>query len=730
MFTAIIILSALAQGLIALIVLIKNYRSLTNILFFFLSLFLVVWSSINFVITSDPFSSNQLTLYRLLMASVVAQNTFFFLFAHAYPNQRVDVKLGHIKKYLTLSILALIATLSPILFVSVQYGDAGARPVTGPGMLIFVAHAAISVASGLRAIFSHYRKAKGVSRQQFRLIFIGSVILWGVVPLTNFVISLATQTLFFARISPIYTLAFSSIIAYAIIKHRFFDIRLIVARAVAYVLSLGTLIVAYAATVFGISEFIIKDTSSQSTQRALYIGFAVISSLTYPPMKRYFDKVSRRVFYKDGYDTQEFLDELNRVLVAQVELEPLLVSTSEVIKANLKADYCLFAIRETSYFPMRVVGQATNKIDEDAIAQIRPLMPQIRQKVVVRDYSDENKALSNLLSKYDIGAVVRLVPTLDYEVEGIGEIFLGPRRSGDPYTTQDMQLLEIMANELVIAIQNALRFEEIGKFNVTLQTKIDDATRELRRTNKKLEALDEAKDEFISMASHQLRTPLTSVKGYLSMVLEGDAGKLNDQQKKLLDQAFISSQRMVFLIADLLNVSRLKTGKFLIETKPTKLDEVVQQEVDQLKETAEGRGLKLTYRKPDAFPILMLDETKIRQVIMNFMDNAIYYTPSGGNIEVFLKNSSQAVEFTVVDNGLGVPKSEQQHLFTKFYRAVNARKARPDGTGLGLFMAKKVVVAQNGAIIFKSQEGKGSTFGFSFAKAKLKPATVTPTAKN
>src|SRR5690606_14823446 len=126
----------------------------------------------------------------------------------------------------------------------------------------------------------------------------------------------------------------------------------------------------------------------------------------------------------------------------------------------------------------------------------------------------------------------------------------------------------------------------------------------------------ETKDEFISMASHQLRTPLTSVKGYLSMVLEGDAGKLTEQQEKLLKQAIFSSQRMVYLISDLLNVSRLRTGKFVIEASETHLPQIIQGEIDQLRETAEARGLRLVFEPPNDFPVLLLDETKIRQVIM------------------------------------------------------------------------------------------------------------------
>jgi signal transduction histidine kinase len=268
--------------------------------------------------------------------------------------------------------------------------------------------------------------------------------------------------------------------------------------------------------------------------------------------------------------------------------------------------------------------------------------------------------------------------------------------------------VERLCEAVGIAIENNLLFEE-NQY----------VLRKLQKTNEKLKIMDETKDEFISMASHQLRTPLTSVKGYLSMVLEGDVGEVSDSQRKLLDQAFVSSQRMVYLIADLLNVSRLKTGKFIIDAAPTNLAEVVEGEVSQLREQAKLKNIALKYDKPKEFPELMLDETKTRQVIMNFVDNALYYTPSGGNVDITLQEDRSCIYFRVQDNGLGVPKDEKKHLFAKFYRAKNARKARPDGTGLGLFMAKKVITAQGGDIIFDSEEGKGSTFGFSFNKKHL-----------
>ncbi len=279
--------------------------------------------------------------------------------------------------------------------------------------------------------------------------------------------------------------------------------------------------------------------------------------------------------------------------------------------------------------------------------------------------------------------------------------------------------MDHLSETVGVALDNKLLFEENQR-----------TLRQLQESSSKLRALDEAKDDFVSMASHQLRTPLTSVKGYLSMVMEGDAGKLTPQQRTMLAQAYSSSQRMVYIIADLLNVSRLRTGKFVIEATPANLTQMAAEEVELLQPIAKSHSLKLSFAPPKNFPELMLDETKLRQVIMNFIDNAIHYTPEGGHINVRLLNKPTTVELRVEDNGMGVPRAEQHHLFTKFYRAANARKARPDGTGLGLFMAKKIIIAQGGALIFESRESQGSTFGFTFSKAKLAvpPAGTAPPA--
>lgn len=726
MLTALIVLASIAQLVLALFVYLKGRNNLTNTVFSLVILAALAWTLSNYASVTLGDSPNVIYAVRMILFCVVFLNAFFYMFARTFPNAAWKHSKNWLVLYGLFTLVAASATLTPYVFTSVDVQNGIPVTVAGPGIAVFITHAAISVTVAFKVLFRKARRATGSQKNQLQLLLLASVFIWIISPITNFAITPLLQTTFFIVISPLYILAFTAIIAYAIISQKLFDIRAAAARALAYILSLGTIILVYGGIVFGLTGRFFETTDHPTAERAFYIGLAIASSLAYPTIKRFFDKITNKVFFQDSYEPQVFLDELNEVLVVNIELEKLLTETVAVIEQNLKTNFCVFSIRETSYFPRRIIGDTKRRFDDKDIQEIGDISAHLHEKVIVADFLEENnRELKRTLDKNDVAVLVRLVTTLEYEVQGTGYILFGAKKSGNSYSKQDIQTLEIIANELVIAVQNGLRFEEIEKFNVTLQDKVDDATRQLRRTNDKLKAMDETKDEFISMASHQLRTPLTSVKGYLSMVLEGDAGEVTEMQRKLLDQAFTSSQRMVYLIADLLNVSRLRTGKFVIEAVATNLAEVVEGEVHQLIETAKARGLTLTYDKPAGFPSLMLDETKIRQVMMNFMDNAIYYAKPNGKVQVKLTETDKTIEYTVTDDGIGVPKSEQHHLFTKFYRAGNAKKARPDGTGLGLFMAKKVIVAQGGTLIFKSEEGKGSTFGFSFDKAKLQPPTDT-----
>lgn len=713
--------------LIGLFVLSNNPKNIKNRVFALFNFLASLWLLSLYV--SDIAKDEWVALWGLRFGLFFGQLVplAFYYLVLVFPHRSSFNKLHQIIFGLAYVFIAFLS-FTPLNVSTVKLLEFGVLPTeVGPLYTVSDFLSLILVLVGLGILIRKYRGTKEKTEKgQLRLMLIGVA----VVIIANVVSGMILLSLFEVDSAALLLgdfalLVFSCLVAYAMVRHRLFDVRLIVARSVAYILSLGILTATTVIVVYALSASTFSELLSASSLAFIYAVIAVVLSIAYQPLKKFFDRVTNKIFFRDAYETQALLDELNQTLVSTIDMEPLLTNASNILQKYLKADFATFAIREGEEDILRFLGSENFTKHED-IAKHRPLLLDHGAKVIVTNLlENDQKDLKQFLFDEHIDVLARL--TADPQVEGVGYLLLGEKKSGNPYTSQDIGVIEIVANELVIAVQNALQFEEIQRFNITLQEKIDTATKQLKKSNDKLKALDETKDEFISMASHQLRTPLTSVKGYMSMVLEGDAGKINQNQRKLLSQAFISSQRMVYLIADLLNVSRLKTGKFIIDPMPSNLADVVEGEVEQLKETAAGRNLTLEYKKPADFPLLMLDETKTRQVIMNFMDNAVHYTPSGGHIKVLLEDRGGSIEYKVVDDGIGVPKNEQHHLFTKFYRAGNAQKARPDGTGLGLFMAKKVIVAQNGSIIFKSQKDKGSTFGFAFVKDKLPKLPESPT---
>ena len=241
---------------------------------------------------------------------------------------------------------------------------------------------------------------------------------------------------------------------------------------------------------------------------------------------------------------------------------------------------------------------------------------------------------------------------------------------------------------------------------------LDRATNQLSYANEQLKLADITKEEFISMASHQLGTPLAAIDGYLTLASEGYYGAINEKLDKTISRALGRTQVMKGLLLDLLDVSRMTANRFYLDVKATDLNNIISEEVHELVSAAEQARVQLTYHPPaQSLPLINLDEQKTRQAVMNLLTNAINYT-NGGTVNVYLQTDGTVAQYTVVDNGIGVPENQKSNLFNKFYRADNAKNSRPNGTGIGLYLVKRVVEDQGGKIIFRSEQGKGSTFGF------------------
>jgi PAS domain S-box-containing protein len=238
---------------------------------------------------------------------------------------------------------------------------------------------------------------------------------------------------------------------------------------------------------------------------------------------------------------------------------------------------------------------------------------------------------------------------------------------------------------------------------------IDGAAIVFRDVTEELE-IDETKNEFINLASHQLRTPITAINWYAEMLLDESIGKLNDEQKSYAFEIQQSGRRIIDLVSVFLDVSRMELGIFNIQAKPVDISAVVQDLLREIKVHIEEKKLSVkTYFETD-LPLCETDDRLVRVIVDNLVSNAIQYTGTGGEISVSVKKSTNSVMIGVHDNGIGISPEDSSHIFTKFFRSDTARNVKPDGNGLGLYIIKKIIEEIGGKISFESIAGHGTTF--------------------
>jgi len=230
------------------------------------------------------------------------------------------------------------------------------------------------------------------------------------------------------------------------------------------------------------------------------------------------------------------------------------------------------------------------------------------------------------------------------------------------------------------------------------------------------------KTEFISIASHQLRTPLSSLKWSLNLLTSPHLGAMNEKQQDYLNMIKESNERMIRLVNDLLEVSRIEQGRMILNPQQFSLEDVTQGIINELKPLAEASNVKVFLHKEEGLPKIYADPQKVGFVVQNLIDNAIKYTKGRGSIEVTIERSGKNIIFSVKDEGVGIPKAQQPNVFKKFFRSDNVLKHQTAGSGLGLFIAKALVEAADGQIGFTSIEGHGSKFWFSVPLRAQAPA--------
>lgn len=228
------------------------------------------------------------------------------------------------------------------------------------------------------------------------------------------------------------------------------------------------------------------------------------------------------------------------------------------------------------------------------------------------------------------------------------------------------------------------------------------------------ESIESIQSDFVTLASHQLRTPLTGIKWYVEILLADKEKQLTDKQRYYLREVYRSNERAINLVNDLLDVSRIQEGHIHLEYRSTKVEKVIQEIIDNFSTLVKSSKVTINFEIINGpLPSVDTDAEKLKRVIINLLSNSIKYSPKEGTIRIALEQTDGVLKVSVEDSGVGIPKEDQKKVFSKFFRGQNVIKLAPDGSGLGLFIAKSLIEAMGGKIWFDSTVGVGTKFHFT-----------------
>jgi signal transduction histidine kinase len=309
-----------------------------------------------------------------------------------------------------------------------------------------------------------------------------------------------------------------------------------------------------------------------------------------------------------------------------------------------------------------------------------------------------------------------ICPILAQEGEQ-GFIFVGTQSIETSITEGEQELITILANQIGQTLDNARLFEKTWRSQQELEIKVEERTRQLSQALDEVGKVSKRKSDFISSVSHELRTPLTSIKGYAAILLAGKLGAVPEEIKIRLEKINRHSDELVHMVNDLLDISRIESGKVNMKLEAVELKYIAEKVADLLSEQLKAKNIAFSTSIADDCQRILADRGQIERVFINLIGNALKFTPENGKISINAFRSGRQIQIDVSDTGFGIPEDAQGKLFQEFFRVENTINQEVKGTGLGLALAKHIVEAHQGRIWVRSKLSEGSTFSFTLNPA-------------
>jgi len=565
----------------------------------------------------------------------------------------------------------------------------------------------LAIGYGIYLLVKELKQATGYYREQIRYVIWGSLVGF-IGGSTNFPLMMGLD--WFPALGSPLVVAYPIIFGYTMVRHRLMDIKFVLRGSFVYISTLCAIMLMVVSIEYVFSLYF----ASLSTWAEVIV--LILALLSFNKVKKYFYNIANKYFFSSLYDSRQVISEFSDNLRSTLELENIyhfISNTLFSIFHTLGVGILLFNEKRQNYQIVYNKGFKSSQSKQFARdRRLYDIFIKHNKPIIIEELSklnnSDSKATVDLLKEFKVA----VLSPLKIKNKTIGLIAISNKESGDMYNEEDLQVLEVICAQSAIALENALLYEESQQFGQKLKKEVERATVDLRHANARLKELDQAKTEFISIASHQLRTPLSAIKGYLSMVLEGDFGPVSSKLNKIVKDVFQSNERLVRLVNVFLNVSRIESGRLKVAKTDFDLVAWAGKSINDMISEAERKGLKLEFVKKKDKIMVNADQDKIMDILINFIDNAIKYSQKG-KITVTVEKREDSARVTVKDNGIGIGPEEIKELFTKFTRGRKVSQISTSGSGLGLFIAKKIVELHKGKIWAESKgEGKGSSFIF------------------
>jgi signal transduction histidine kinase len=739
-------LTVLLNLLLGLFVYLKNPQGATHRYFFLLTIVISSWSLANHYSLHSDDEETTLFWIRVVMAITSFLMPTVFLLANAFPRAVASLSERKTNLVLGVAVLSAVLALTPYMFTDVRIEGGEIMPTPGPFIIFYGLQFFLFLMSAIVTLVRKYRVAIGLEKLQMRYLLFGSFITFTLIAITNVVFVLWLETSAFVLFGPFFTLFFVAMIAYAIVKHRFLDINLVVAKSVAYFLLLSVLATTYSVFLFTLQRIFLRQlTASEQIVMSVLISLVIIFS--FQPIKNWLDRTTNKIFFRRGYNPSLVLEEIGQLATGTLNLQNLTDGILEILnsKMSLKGSALLLLMKEHGFY-LRVRGglnQQRSKMElhnSKFFNAFRLALRKQREGILIYDELPESE-VKKMFRRLGINVVAPLIVRRRL----VGILILQAKNSEIAFTTEDIKVIKLLVPQLAVMVNNALAFSEIKHFNTVLEEEIERATQELKKANRELKELDKLKDEFVSIASHELRTPLTAIKSYLWMALAGKGGKLGTKLQHYLNRSYSSTNRLIKLVNDMLNVSQIESGRMILNRQAIDLKAVIKDVVEEVKPRSKELGVELeiiTLRskgkaglkaggkidpklngQADRSLRVLADKDKLQEILLNLIGNSLKFTPKGGKISVVIEpRSSGMYQVTIRDTGVGMSEDTIGSLFQKFglmAGSYQTNKQAKYGTGLGLYISKSLVELHGGKIWAESSgNGKGSQFHFTLPAAR------------